>query len=161
MAFITTYIEKFDEFNVNVNPSVVAAGTGSGFIWDKEGHVVTNYHVIRNARAAKVVLSDGVGDMQSYNAQVIGVDPDKDVAVLSLISLDKNPEADGIRLKPLKKGSSGHLKVGQTVFAIGNPFGLDHTLTTGIISGLGREVRSPTNRPISNVIQTDAAINPG
>lgn len=137
----------------------VPQGTGSGFVWDQEGHIVTNYHVIRNAANAKVVLTDKDGKLETYNAQVQGIDPDKDIAVLCI------PEATKLQkesqLRPITVGTSANLKVGQSTFAIGNPFGLDHTLTTGVISGLGREVRSPSNRPISNVIQTDAAINPG
>eukprot|EP00981_Chlorochromonas_danica_P000732 scaffold156_cov173-Ochromonas_danica.AAC.20 len=137
-----------------MNVMEVPAGTGSGFVWDDQGHIVTNYHVIRNAQSAKVTLTDSSGKTKTLTAKVLGVDPDKDVAVLIV---DNN----GIHWKPIKKGTSSSLKVGQFALAIGNPFGLDHTLTTGVVSGLGREVRSPSNKPINNVIQTDAAINPG
>ena len=158
VVYIDTFTQRLDVVNMNIME--VPAGTGTGFVWDKLGHIVTNYHVIRNAKNAKVYIKDdamsgtnGVGS-KVYTAKVTGVDPDKDIAVLKI-------EADGQDLKPIKVGTSSTLKVGQTTFAIGNPFGLDHTLTTGVVSGLGREVKSPTNRPISNVIQTDASINPG
>jgi S1-C subfamily serine protease len=152
VVFINTYVQRIDAYSLNVME--INAGQGSGFIWDREGHVVTNYHVIRNAAKAEVTVRGEDGKINTYVAAVRGVDPDKDVAVLTLEG------KDGV-FKPLTAGSSRNLKVGQSVLAIGNPFGLDHTLTTGVISGLGREVRSPSNRPISNVIQTDAAINPG
>jgi S1-C subfamily serine protease len=153
VVYINTFVEQLDAFSMSVME--VPAGTGSGIVWDTDGHIITNYHVIRNANNAKVVVTNTDGKLETFNAQVSGVDPDKDVAVLS-ITLGKTNN-----LKPIKVGKSNNLKVGQSTFAIGNPFGLDHTLTTGVISGLGREVRSPSNRPISNVIQTDAAINPG
>ena len=152
VVFINTFVQRIDAYSLNVME--VNAGEGSGFIWDKEGHVVTNFHVIRNAAKAEVTVRGSDGKISNYVATVRGIDPDKDVAVLTI----DNKNGD---LKPIPIGTSRNLKVGQSVLAIGNPFGLDHTLTTGVISGLGREVRSPTNRPISNVIQTDAAINPG
>lgn len=96
----------------------VPAGTGSGIVWDAAGHIVTNYHVIRNAANAKVILTNKFGKLETYSAQVAGVDPDKDVAVLTIV-VDKQHE-----LKPIKKGRSSNLKVGQSTFAIGNPFGL-------------------------------------
>ncbi len=125
-------------------------GTGSGFLWDDSGYVVTNYHVIQNAQAAEVTLSD----RSTWKARLVGFEPDKDLAVLKI-------DAPKRLLKPLAVGTSTDLLVGQKVLAIGNPFGLDQTLTTGVISGLGREIESATGRPISGVIQTDAAINPG
>eukprot|EP00884_Botryococcus_braunii_P003646 jgi/Botrbrau1/13282/Bobra.27_2s0005.3 len=130
-------------------------GMGSGFIWDTEGHVVTNFHVIRGAAAIKVTLIDS----STYPAKLLGGDPDKDVAVLKLQAPDNVVSG----LKPVTVGTSTNLQVGQRVFAVGNPFGLDHSMTQGIISGLGRELAVPTLRqiPIKNVIQTDAAINPG
>ncbi|CAL5218990.1 g745 [Coccomyxa viridis] len=133
----------------------VPQGTGSGFIWDMKGHVVTNFHVIRGASDIKVALIDS----SVYPAKVIGGDPDKDIAVLQL----QAPEEKLAELKPISIGTSTNLQVGQKVYAIGNPFGLDHTLTQGIVSGLGRELATPGFRgvPIKNVIQTDAAINPG
>lgn len=156
VVFINTFVEKIDVFSMNVME--VAAGTGTGFIWDKEGHVVTNYHVIRNAASAKITITCNNGKTsKTVKGNVVGVDPDKDVAVLQL----DLPVNEAASLKPIQVGSSSQLRVGQFALAIGNPFGLDHTLTTGVVSGLGREVRSPNNRPISNVIQTDASINPG
>lgn len=152
---INTFVEKVDAFSMNVME--VPQGTGSGFVWDRQGHIVTNYHVIRNAASAKVSITNVDGQSKSVKATVVGVDPDKDVAVLTV---DLPPQDIGM-LRPVRLGTSSDLKVGQAALAIGNPFGLDHTLTTGVVSGLGREVRSPSNRPINNVIQTDAAINPG
>ena len=132
----------------------VPAGTGSGFVWDEEGHVVTNFHVIKDASDLTVTLSDA----SVYPATVVGFDPDKDTAVLKV----EAPAAELKRkLAPVTVGGSAGLVVGQQVFAIGNPFGLDHTLTAGIISGLGREISSMSGRPIAGVVQTDAAINPG
>ncbi len=125
-------------------------GSGSGFLWDENGNVVTNFHVIENADRFKVTLAD----QSSWDAVEIGRAPDRDVAVLRI-----NAPKD--RLQPLLIGTSKNLEVGQKVFAIGNPFGLDQTLTTGIISGLGRQIKSRTGRVIDGVIQTDAAINPG
>jgi S1-C subfamily serine protease len=128
----------------------IPQGTGSGFIWDQQGHVVTNFHVLQNAQAARVTLADN----SSWDARLVGWEPDKDIAVVKI-------DAPADRLRPILIGTSHDLQVGQKVFAIGNPFGLDRTLTTGVISGLDREILSLTRRPISGVIQTDAAINPG
>ncbi|KAE8694146.1 Protease Do-like 1 [Hibiscus syriacus] len=129
----------------------VPQGSGSGFVWDKDGHVVTNYHVIRGASDLKVTFAD----QSTYDAKVVGFDRDKDVSVLRV-------DAPKDKLRPVPVGTSADLLVGQKVYAIGNPFGLDHTLTTGVISGLRREISSAaTGRPIQDVIQTDAAINPG
>lgn len=129
----------------------IPQGAGSGFIWDKDGHVVTNFHVIREASEVQVTLSSG----RQYPAKVVGIDPDKDVAVLKIQESDEP-------LSPIQRGTSAGLMVGQRVYAIGNPFGLDHTLTTGVISGTGREIGSGFGaRPLQDVIQTDAAINPG
>ena len=133
---INTYVNQIDSLSMNVLE--VPAGTGSGFVWDKDGHVITNYHVIRNAAAAKVSFTAVDGKVSTFDAKVTGVDPDKDVAVLSV--------GTSSMLKPIKLGPSTNLKVGQATYAIGNPFGLDHTLTTGVVSGLGREVFSPNNR---------------
>ncbi len=133
-----------------LQPFEIPEGTGSGFLWDDSGHVVTNYHVIRNAHAARVTLADN----SSWQARLVGYEPDQDLAVLKI-------EAPSAQLKALPIGTSDDLQIGQKVFAIGNPFGLDRTLTTGIISGLGREIESPSGRAIEGVIQTDAAINPG
>ncbi|KAJ8603159.1 hypothetical protein CTAYLR_004594 [Chrysophaeum taylorii] len=157
VVFIDTFVEQRDALTMNVME--VPAGTGSGFVWDKLGHIVTNYHVIRNAVEAKVTLVDATsGGKIVRTAALRGVDPDKDIAVLTV---DGEGQIDPTALRPIVVGSSSSLRVGSSVFAIGNPFGLDHTLTQGVVSGLGREMRSPTGRPITNVIQTDAAINPG
>ncbi|MFN4259936.1 MAG: S1C family serine protease [Gemmataceae bacterium] len=130
----------------------IPEGTGSGFVWDAaKGYIVTNFHVIQNADTATVTLADG----SSYPASLVGSAPDQDLAVLKI----KVPS--GRKLQEIPVGTSQKLKVGQSVYAIGNPFGLDQTLTTGIISALNREIQSVTRRPITGVIQTDAAINPG
>jgi len=129
---------------------LVETGAGSGWIWDQAGHVVTNYHVIRGASAALVTLADN----KTYRAVLIGASEDKDIAVLKI-------SAPGNQLSPLSIGESNNLKVGQNVYAIGNPFGLDFTLTTGVISALNRSLPGARNRPLRELIQTDAAINPG
>ena len=128
----------------------VPQGSGSGFVWDRQGHVVTNFHVIQNSDSLVVTLAD----QSDWKATVVGTEPDKDLAVLRIGA----PEA---KLPPILVGTSRDLKVGQRVFAIGNPFGLDETLTTGIVSALGRTIDSVTGRKIQGVVQTDAAINPG
>ena len=128
----------------------IPQGTGSGFVWDQDGHIVTNFHVVQEGDRANVTLNDG----STYPATIVGTTPDKDIAVLKI---DAPPQ----KLLPLPIGQSSNLKVGQKVLAIGNPFGLDQTLTTGVISGLGREIKSVSGRPIHDVIQTDASINPG
>jgi len=147
VVHITTSQIARDRFNFN--PLEVPRGAGSGFIWDGDGHIVTNFHVIENANKATVRLAD----QSSWPALLVGVAPEKDIAVLKI-------EAEKERLAPIPVGSSADLKVGQKVFAIGSPFGLDQTMTAGIISALGREIK-PRNRVISDVIQTDAEINPG
>mmetsp|Transcript_16099 Transcript_16099/g.24158 ORF Transcript_16099/g.24158 Transcript_16099/m.24158 type:complete len:572 (+) Transcript_16099:211-1926(+) len=210
VVFIDTYVESRDAFSTNVME--VPIGTGSGFVWDERGHIVTNYHVVRNAKSAQIAIlsrkfddddesnidrdfdeegneiKDKVATSKQqrvaaspttplsqapirstsmrndagvtnyarkvYKAKVVGVDPGKDIAVLKI-------DAPVFDLFPIDVGTSTGLKVGQSAYAIGNPFGLDHTLTVGVISGIGREVKSPIGRPITNVIQTDAAINPG
>lgn len=202
VVYIDTFVEQRDAFSTNVME--VPIGTGSGFVWDDRGHIVTNYHVVRSAQSAQIAVLSRVFDdevqeeadngrstrrkllsssnlvkrqekteriipittMQNsapgltsfsrkvYKAKVVGVDPGKDIAVLKI-------DAPVFDLFPIEVGTSARLKVGQSAYAIGNPFGLDHTLTVGVISGIGREVRSPIGRPITNVIQTDAAINPG
>ncbi|MBK6365366.1 MAG: trypsin-like peptidase domain-containing protein [Saprospiraceae bacterium] len=148
VCFITTSTLREDFWNRNVME--IPSGTGSGFIWDKEGHIITNFHVIQNASKIQVTLSD----RSVWDAEVVGHEANKDLAVLRI-------KADQNKLKPIPVGQSSNLKVGQSVYAIGNPFGLDQTLTTGVISALGREITSLTGRPIRDVIQTDAAINPG
>ncbi|CAG1019082.1 putative serine protease PepD [Burkholderiaceae bacterium] len=145
---ITALAVGRDFFSMNVQQ--VPRGTGSGFVWDDRGHIVTNFHVIQEANAARVTLAD----QSSHRAQLVGVFPDRDIAVLK-IDAPKN------KLPPIPVGSSRDLQVGQKVYAIGNPFGLDQTLTTGIVSALNREIESVTRRTIRGSIQTDAAINPG
>ena len=191
VVFIDTFVERRDAFSTNVLE--VPLGSGSGFVWDTDGHIVTNYHVVRNAQSAQIAiltsetttsrvgsllgsgtsssgssnsnnnpgvnsytsmrptsaLSNKGGKRSVFKARVVGVDPGKDIAVLKV-------DAPKELLTPLKAGTSANLKVGQSVLAIGNPFGLDHSLTSGIISGLGREVKSPIGRPITNVVQIDA-----
>jgi S1-C subfamily serine protease len=128
----------------------IPQGTGSGFVWDQDGHVVTNFHVTQQGDAFSVTLAD----QSEWEATVAGAAPDKDVAVLRI-------KAPRDKLIPLVRGNSQGLVVGQRVLAVGNPFGLDHSLTVGVVSALGRELRSPNGRRIRDVIQTDAAINPG
>ncbi len=148
VCFITTSNLRRDYFNRNATE--VPSGSGSGFVWDKKGHIVTNYHVIQRADRAKVSMSD----QTVWDAKLVGIAPDKDLAVLRI-------EAPAKDLQPIPVGTSEDLKVGQSVYAIGNPFGLDYTLTTGIVSALGREIQSVSGIPIRDAIQTDAAINPG
>jgi S1-C subfamily serine protease len=148
VVYITTLVYKRDLFSFNVFE--IPQGTGSGFIWDEAGDIVTNFHVIYEAQDVQVTLFDGT----AFKAEVVGGAADKDLAVLRI-------KAPAEKLRPILVGTSADLKVGQSVYAIGNPFGLDQTLTTGIISALGREIESLTRRPIRDVIQTDAAINPG
>ncbi|HEU4616811.1 MAG TPA: trypsin-like peptidase domain-containing protein [Gammaproteobacteria bacterium] len=148
VVYITTVQHVRDFFSRNIMR--VPQGTGSGFIWDEQGHVVTNFHVIQGAQEALVTLAD----QRSYPASLVGASPEHDIAVLA-IDVPKNSPP------PLPIGSSGDLRVGQTVLAIGNPFGLDHTLTTGVISALNRSVDDEAGGVIHNLIQTDAAINPG
>lgn len=125
-------------------------GAGSGFVWDDQGHIITNYHVVQPAQRAQVVLSDG----SVWDARFVGASPDHDIAVLKI-------DAPKSALPPIPVGTSSDLQVGQRVLAIGNPFGLDRTLTTGIVSALGRTMTAMSGKEITNVIQTDAAINPG
>jgi len=138
---------QLGQFDEEGGPGV---GTGSGFIWDAAGNVVTNAHVISNA--TRVAVRTNAGSI--YDASVIGIAPNYDLAVIRLQSLGPLPP-------PLPIGSSNDLKVGQSVFAIGNPFGLDQSLTTGVISALKRRMPTAAGREVSDVIQTDAAINPG
>lgn len=162
VVYITTLTERRDFFNRTLG--TVPRGTGSGFIWDDEGHIVTNHHVIapegEDPRNVRVVVT--LPNQSTLKAQVVGVYPDKDIAVLHLIP-ETQSEAEMIeKLRPILVGTSHDLKVGQNAFAIGNPFGLHYSLSKGIISALGREIETEKGRPpIRNVIQTDAAINPG
>jgi S1-C subfamily serine protease len=148
VVWITSTARQLNWFSMEATE--IPQGSGSGFLWDSNGSVVTNYHVIANADSLSVTLSDG----SNYKATIVGSEPNKDIAVLR-ISAPKS------KLKAVTVGSSDRLIVGQKVLAIGNPFGLDQTLTVGIVSALGRQIRSPSQRTIENVIQTDAAINPG
>ncbi len=142
---ITSQVITYDFFN----QPVPQEGTGSGFFYDGQGHIVTNYHVIADAQSVSVALKGG----ESYPAEIVGSDPSTDLAVLK-VDLPDQPE-------PLTLADSDQLNVGQFVVAIGNPFGLEQTLTVGVISSLGRVIQSPDGRFIGEAIQTDAAINPG
>jgi S1-C subfamily serine protease len=128
----------------------VPRGTGTGFVWDAQGHIVTNFHVIQGGTAARVTMAD----QTSFQAKLVGAFPDRDLAVLKI-------DAPVAKLPPIAIGTSRDLQVGQRVYAIGNPFGLDQTLTLGIVSALNREIESFNGRTIRGVVQTDAAINPG
>lgn len=156
VVHINTFVQKpnlvrsLQGFHMSLQE--IPQGTGSGFVWDAQ-HIVTNYHVIKDADKATVVLSDHT----AVEAKLVGAEPDCDLAVLRVL-----PSEGGSRsLVPLVHGTSRTLQVGQKVLAIGNPFGLDQTLTSGIVSGLGREMRGLTGRPMRGLIQIDAAINPG
>ena len=148
VVFITSSVLQREFFSMNVQE--IPQGSGSGFVWDRDGHIVTNFHVVENAQRLSVRLADG----SDWEAKFVGATPDKDCAVLKI-------DAPADRLKPVTLGKSESLLVGQKVFAVGNPFGFDHSLTVGVVSALGRELTSPNNRTIRDVIQTDAAINPG
>jgi len=148
VVFISTREEVRDFWTRNVFS--VPRGTGSGFVWDEAGHIVTNFHVIQGASEAMVKLADG----SEHRASLVGASPTHDIAVLRI--------ATGKRLPvPVPLGASHDLRVGQSVFAIGNPFGLDWTLTKGIISALDRSLEGQNGSTIEHLIQTDAAINPG
>lgn len=134
----------------SMNAVEIPQGTGSGFIWDSQGRIVTNYHVISDASRVQVTMADN----STWKATLVGAAPDKDIAVLQI-------DAPRHQLRPIAVGKSKDLQVGQKVFAIGNPFGFDQTITSGIISALNREITAVTGRVIRGVIQTDAAINPG
>jgi S1-C subfamily serine protease len=145
---ITTLTIRTDLFRRNVLE--VPKGSGTGFIWDQQGHIVTNYHVIAGAQEARVTLAD----RRTLRAQLVGLSQRNDLAVLRVVGVPESMPA-------LPLGSSHDLVVGQDVIAIGSPFGFDYTLSTGVISGLGREIEGAGGLPILNAIQTDAAINPG
>ena len=134
----------------SLNPQEVPQGSGTGFVWSEEGYIVTNFHVVQQADRVMVTLQNGT----TYDARAVGLDPDKDLAVLKI-------DAPEETLVPIRPGDSSLLEVGRKVIAIGNPFGLDTTMTVGIVSALGREIDSVSQRKIRDVIQTDAAINPG
>ena len=148
VVYIATTERVMDFWTRNVTS--VPRGTGSGFIWDSAGHVVTNVHVISGAAAANVKLADG----RDYDATLVGVSLGHDIAVLQIRVPKDQP-------LPVAVGTSHDLRVGQKVFAIGNPFGLDWTLTTGIVSALDRSIEGENGAEIRHLVQTDAAINPG
>ncbi|WP_116808716.1 S1C family serine protease [Steroidobacter cummioxidans] len=148
VVFISTQERVLDYWTRNV--MTVPRGTGSGFIWDEQGHVVTNLHVIQGGSSAVVKLADG----RDFEATFVGGSETHDIAVLKIAAAKDSPA-------PIPVGSSGDVQVGQKVFAIGNPFGLDWTLTTGIVSALDRALNEEDGRVIQHLIQTDAAINPG
>jgi S1-C subfamily serine protease len=148
VCYITTSVVRRDFWTRNVME--IPQGSGSGFVWDRNGHIITNYHVIQNASKAQVTLAD----RSTWDAELVGSAPEKDLAVLKI----KAPNA---KITPIPVGTSEDLRVGQAVYAIGNPFGLDQTLTTGIVSALGREIQTESGFPVRDAIQTDAAINPG
>jgi len=147
VVYISTSERVMDFWSRNI--FTIPRGTGSGFIWDDKGHVVTNYHVIEGASEARIRLSDG----KENKAGLVGSSPMHDLAVLKI--------GTGFKGHSLPLGTSHNLKVGQKVFAIGNPFGLDWTLTTGIVSALDRSLKGESGSVIEHLIQTDAAINPG
>lgn len=148
VVFISTLDTQLNLWTRSVKE--VPLGSGSGFVWDNLGHVVTNYHVIKDSSSATVRLSD----QRTYDAVLVGASPRHDLAVLKINVPIGQPV-------PVPVGRSSDLQVGQKVYAIGNPFGLDHTLTSGIISATGRSIESEAGGKIEDLIQTDAAINPG
>ncbi len=148
VVFITTKQAVVDFWSRNVTS--VPRGTGSGFLWDDAGHIVTNFHVIQGASEASIKLVDG----RTFRASLVGVSPAHDIAVLKIGIGFTGP-------RPIPVGTSGDLKVGQRVYAIGNPFGLDWTLTSGVVSALNRSLNEDDGSLLEHLIQTDAAINPG
>ncbi|WP_373549971.1 S1C family serine protease [Haliscomenobacter sp.] len=148
VCYITTSVVRRDFWSRNVME--IPQGSGSGFVWDRSGHIITNYHVIQGASKAQVTLAD----RSTWDAELVGSAPEKDLAVLKI-------KAPNSKMVPISVGTSEDLRVGQSVYAIGNPFGLDQTLTTGIVSALGREIQTESGFPVRDAIQTDAAINPG
>ncbi len=148
VVYVTSIALRRSFFSLNAVE--VPRGTGTGFVWDQKGRIVTNFHVIKDANEVQVTMADN----STWKAVLVGASPDKDLAVLQI-------DAPNRLLRPIAIGRSSDLQVGQKVFAIGNPFGLDQTITSGIISALNREIKAITGRTIRGVIQTDAAINPG
>ncbi len=148
VVFITTSTQVQDFWSRNTFS--VPRGSGSGFLWDEFGHVITNYHVIQNASEATIRLANG----KDYSASLVGASPMHDIAVLKINVSHKNSA-------PLPIGTSHDLKVGQKVYAIGNPFGLDWTFTNGIVSALNRSLTEENGASVEHLIQTNAAINPG
>ncbi|XP_034699176.1 protease Do-like 5, chloroplastic isoform X1 [Vitis riparia] len=161
LEIVKSLTSSSNESMLNENENTKVEGTGSGFIWDKFGHIVTNYHVVAKLatdtsglQRCKVYLVDAKGNSFSREAKIIGYDPAYDLAVLKV-------DIEGNELKPVVLGTSRDIRVGQSCFAIGNPYGYENTLTTGVVSGLGREIPSPNGKAIRGAIQTDAAINSG
>jgi len=154
VAYIQTISQQPTARGFSLKGTEVPTGAGSGFLWDDKGHVVTNYHVIASATKSKnPVIKVKLQGMPPQTATIVGYEPEKDLAVLRISSRNLPT--------PISVGSSADLQVGQNVLAIGNPFGLDYTLTTGVVSALGRDVDGIGGRPIKGCIQSDAAINPG
>ncbi len=148
VVFITSLADRVNFWTRDITR--IPRGTGSGFLWDQNGHIVTNYHVIQEASAVHIRLND----QRSYRAVFVGASPDHDIAVLRMPIVGDMPS-------PLPIGTSHDLQVGQAMYAIGNPFGLDYTLTTGVVSALDRSLDNENGTTINGLIQTDAAINPG
>lgn len=148
VCYITTSVVRRDYWSRNIME--IPQGAGSGFVWDRNGHIITNYHVIQGASKAQITLAD----RSTWDAELVGSAPEKDLAVLKI-------KASNSKMIPILVGTSEDLRVGQSVYAIGNPFGLDQTLTTGIVSALGREIQTESGFPVRDAIQSDAAINPG
>jgi len=148
VVFVTNTLIRRQLLSMNVMET--PRGSGTGVVWDKDGLIVTNFHVILGANRIVITLQSG----KSYDAEVVGMAPEKDIALLRINAPDEV-------LKPIPLGDSNDLSVGRKVLAIGNPFALDTTLTVGVVSALGREIKAANNRTIKDVIQTDAAINPG
>ncbi len=148
VVFITSLADRIDFWTRDI--SRIPRGTGSGFVWDAHGHIVTNYHVVEESSVIHLRLND----QRSFRAVFVGASPDHDIAVLRMPVVNEMPAI-------LPIGSSHDLEVGQAMYAIGNPFGLDHTLTTGVISALNRSIANENGSNINGLIQTDAAINPG
>ncbi|QQZ28226.1 trypsin-like serine protease [Thiothrix subterranea] len=148
VVYITTVERVLNLWNRNIRE--IPQGTGTGFVWDNAGHIVTNYHVVEGHDTAKIRFAD----QSVFEADVVGASPEHDLAVLRLRDMADAPP-------PVQIGSSSDLRVGQNVLAIGNPFGLDHTLTSGIISALRRSIDAEEGGSMDGLIQTDAAINPG
>jgi len=148
VVHVTSLVVQRDFMSRNLTR--IPKGTGSGFIWDNQGRIVTNYHVVQGSNSFRVTLAD----KSTYPAALVGYDSSKDLAVLQI-------QAPANKLRPLRIGESTNLQVGQFAFAIGNPFGLDQSLAHGIISALNREIEAPNGETIYHVIQTTAPINPG
>ncbi|HEO97967.1 MAG: trypsin-like peptidase domain-containing protein [Campylobacterales bacterium] len=148
VVYITTLTDTLNLWTRDITR--IPRGTGSGFVWDRHGHIITNYHVLQGASEIRIHLSD----QRTFSAVLVGASPDHDIAVLRIPMVSNMPA-------PLPIGTSSDLKVGQMMYAIGNPFGLDQTLTTGVVSALNRSLYNDNGSQIKGLIQTDAAINPG